>query len=193
MLPISLLPQVLCKLVGRRTRRVGIHQIVIALFGSSLLMAQNTGTTNVNVTVSPEASIVINTATTNLAAASTFANYTGSTSFTYKVRTTASTGSGNIQLEVASDFSPANGPSVANPPSASDRLSYVCTVASPGTGCSGTQNASTTMQTSVASFGAGAYSAAAGNSGSIAWTLTNDPLYKPNTYTAVVTFTISAT
>jgi hypothetical protein len=45
----------------------------------------------------------------------------------------------------------------------------------------------------VATFGAGASSAVAGNSGSVAWTLTNDPLYHTGAYSATVTFTISAT
>jgi hypothetical protein len=181
---------------SKRSHSLIIRSFYIAigtLFVSFGLWAQNTGTTNISVTVSPEASIVINTSTTSLAAATTFANYTGSTAFTYKVRTSAASGSGNIQLEVSSDFTPGNGPSVASPPSAGDRLSYVCTVAAPATACSGSQNASTITQTPVASFGAGVASAASGNSGTVSWSLTNDPVYKPNSYAAVVTFTISAT
>lgn len=161
--------------------------------GSIAAFSQTTGTSNVTVSVAPEASISINTPTSTLSASSSFADFTGATAFTYKLRTSASTGSGNIQLEVTTDFSPANGPSVASPLTGSDRLSYTCTVASPGTGCSGSQTASTTTQTPVATFGADAHTAVAGNSGSITWNLTNDPQYKPNTYTAVVTFTISAT
>ena len=146
-----------------------------------------------NVTILPEAAITINTATTSLTAGTPFANYTGTTNFTYKIRTTPTTGNGNVQLEVTTDFSPANGPSVGSPPSGSDRLSYTCTVASPGTACSGSINSSTSATTSVATFGADAHSATAGNSGSVAWTLTNDAAYKAGSYTAVVTFTISAT
>jgi hypothetical protein len=94
---------------------------------------------------------------------------------------------------VTTDFSPSGGPSVANPPTAGDALTYSCTVSTPGTPCSGTQTASTTSSTPVASFGANARSDRAGNSGSVAWTLTNDPLYETGSYSAVVTFTVSAT
>jgi hypothetical protein len=45
----------------------------------------------------------------------------------------------------------------------------------------------------VATFGAGSSSANAGNSASTTWSLTNDPLYKTGSYSATVTYTISAT
>jgi hypothetical protein len=76
-------------------------------------------------------------------------------------------------------------------PNAGDSLTYTCTVAAPGTACSGSQTASTTASTPVASFGADAH--ATGNAGSVAWSLTNDPLYPTGSYSATVTFTISAT
>jgi hypothetical protein len=152
-----------------------------------------TGTTTVSVSVSAEASLQVNTATTTLTSASIFGNYTGTTSLTYKIRTTQSTGTGAITLHVTSDFSPANGPSVATPPTAGDTLAYTCTVASPGTACSGSQTSSTSTSTGVGTFGAGASSALAGNSASVAWTLANDPVYKTGSYTATVTFTVSAT
>ncbi len=153
-----------------------------------------TGTTTVSVTVGAEAAIRIDTSTTTLTtAATTFAAYTGTTSLTYKIRTTQSTGTGAITSRVTTDFAPTGGPSVATPPTAGDLLQYTCTIASPGTACSGTQTASTSADTSVATFGADARSALAGNSGSVAWTLTNDPVYKTGTYTATVTFTMSTT
>lgn len=147
-----------------------------------------------SVTIQPEAAIRIDTAVTTLTSTGTsFSNYTGTTAYTYKIRTLASGGSGTIQLQVTADFSPANGPSVASPPTAGDQLTYTCTVASPGTACTGTQVASTTAATSVATFGAAASSVAAGNTGSLSWTLTNDPLYRTGSYTATTTLTISAT
>ena len=129
-----------------------------------------------------------------LAAGTTFnSNYTGTTSLTYKVRTTKVGGSGAITLKVTTDFGPAGGPSVATPPTAGDTLAYTCTLTSPGTACSGSQTASTAAGTPVGTFGADAKSASAGNGGTVAWTLTNDPQYSTGTYTAIVTFTISAT
>jgi len=153
-----------------------------------------TGTTQLQVTVGPEAALLINTATTALTTPGTvFTDYTGTTSFSYKIRTNSGTHGGNITLEVTTDFAPAGGPSVGTPPSAGDTLTYTCTVAAPGTGCSGTVTASTTAATSVATFGASAHSAKAGNAGSTAWDLTNDPTYVVGTYNATVTYTISLT
>ncbi len=152
-----------------------------------------TGTTSVSVTVAAEAAIRIDTSTTTLTQGAVFANFTGTTNFTYKVRTTAATGAATIQLQVTSDFAPGGGPSVASPPSAGDALTYTCTVSAPATACSGAQTSSTASVTGVATFGAGATSAVSGNSGSVAWTLTNDPRYATGAYAATVTFTISAT
>jgi hypothetical protein len=129
-----------------------------------------------------------------LAALGTIFNpYTGTTNLTYKIRTTQSTGTGNVTLKVTSDFSPANGPSVTTPPSAGDALTYTCTATAPATGCSSATTASTASATSVATFGAGASSANAGNAASTVWSLTNDPVYHTGSYTATVTYTISAT
>ena len=155
-----------------------------------------TGTTNLVLTVGPEAAISISTATTNLTTStSTFANpFIGTTNFTYKIRTTKVGGTGNVTAYVSSDFSngSSNQPSVANPPTG-DSLTYTCTVAAPGTACGSAQTATTVAAsaTPVASFGADAH--ATGNTGSVNWSLTNDPLYPTGTYNATVTFTISAT
>jgi len=153
-----------------------------------------TGTTTLSMTVAAEAALQVTTTTTTLAATGSIFNaYTGTTNLTYKIRTTQSTGTGTLTLKVTSDFSPANGPSVATPPSAGDALTYTCVAAAPATACSGSITASTTAQTSVATFGAGASSANAGNTASTAWSLTNDPIYQTGAYSATATYTISAT
>jgi hypothetical protein len=177
------------------TKRNYLITLAAALVASPMYAQfASTGTTTLSVTVSAEAALQVTTSTTTLAATGTIFNpYTGTTNLTYKIRTTQSTGTGTLTLKVTSDFSPANGPSVATPPSAGDALTYTCTVAAPGTGCSGSLTASTTASTSVATFGAGASSANAGNSASTAWSLTNDPVYKTGSYSGTVTYTISAT
>jgi hypothetical protein len=153
----------------------------------------STGATTMSVAVGAEAGLTVNTGTSTLASAGTnFSTYTGTTSLTYFIRTTPSTGTGSIVLQVTTDFSPAGGPSVASPPTTGDALTYNCTVSSPGTACTGPLTAKTGSTTNVATFGGDAHSAFAGNSASVAWSLTNDPLYKVGTYTATVTFTISA-
>ncbi len=166
---------------------------ILSLSISAHAQFAGTGTTTVSVTVGAEAAIQVNTATTTLTNVGTiFNNYTGSTSLSYKIRTTKVGGSGSITLKVTSDFAPAGGPSVAVPPTAGDALSYTCTAAAPGTACVGSITSSTAASTSVATFGADAHSANAGNAASVNWTLTDDPTYQTGSYSGTVTFTISA-
>lgn len=169
--------------------------LMLLLFVVSTGYAQsNTGTTTVQVTVGAEASLTVASPTALTAVGTVFNNYTGSTVVTYFVRTTQSTGSGTITLKVTTDFSPANGPSVTTPPTAGDALKYTCTATGPATACTGSQTASTSSTTSVATFGADAHTTTAGGStATTSWTLTNDPVYKTGTYSATVTYTISAT
>ena len=182
--------------MGRNTM-AGLFKLAVgAGFGLAAMSGQSfgpTGTTALTVTVGVEARISVTNATTTLSDGSAFSNFTGVTNLLYKIRTAPSTGTGSITAQVTTDFSPAGGPSVASPPTAGDTLTYTCTVSAPGSACSGSQTASTTVATPVATFGADAHSAAAGNSASVDWTLTNDPVYKAGTYSATVTFTISAT
>ena len=152
------------------------------------------GTTTMSLTVGAEAALQVSTGTTTLTNVGTIFNaYTGTTNFSYLVRTTKTGGTGTITLEVTSDFSPASGPSVATPPTAGDALTYACTVAAPATACTGSVTSSTSAATSVATFGANAHSAMAGNAGSVAWNLSDDPTYQTGAYSATVTLTISAT
>lgn len=168
------------------------------LLAAAICHAQNPTTTaasTLSVSVGPEAAIAINSgATTTFTEGSgSFADYTATTGFTYWIRTSQSSGTGAITLKISSDFSPAGGPSVTTPPTAGDALTYTCTVASPGSGCSSAQTASTASSTTVANFGANATSAKGGNaSNSVTWDLTNDPAYAQGSYNATATFTISA-
>jgi len=172
---------------------VAVALLLMSPLGHAQGLGTPTVTNQVTVTVNSEAALTIGASATNLTSLGTnFSDYTGTTPFTYFIRTTNSTGTGFIKLQVTTDFAPAGGPSVGTPPSASDTLSYTCTVSNPGTACSGSQISATASQTSIATFGANAHSAKVGNSASVNWTLTNDPLYTTGSYTAVVTYTISA-
>ncbi len=166
---------------------------VACLLNTAQAQFAPTGTTTVSVTIGAEASLQVNTSTTTLSASGIFAGFTGTTNLTYKIRTTQSSGSGSITLKVTTDFSGTGGPSVASPPSGGDTLAYTCTVSAPGTACSSSQTSSTTASTPVATFGAGASSAIGGNTSSVSWTLTDDPVYKTGSYTATITFTVSST
>lgn len=182
-------------------RKITLTIAILALC-STIGLAQTwntTGTSTLSVQVPVEAAISIDaaSATTNLTTTgTTFANpFTGTTNFHYKIRTSKSGGTGNIQLYVSTDFNcTLGGPCITTPPTAGDALTYTCTVSAPGSACGSTQTAAvgSSNATPVASFSADAKSTAAGNTGSVGWSLTNDPQYSTGTYTAVVTFTISA-
>jgi hypothetical protein len=151
------------------------------------------------VQVNAEASLTINTGTTNLTAAgTTFNNYTGTTNLTYYIRTKVLLGSGSIVLQVTTDFACGGAaPCVGTPPSPGDVLQYTTSGNQPGSNGTATyyatpQTASTGSQTNVAAFSTDARSAKTGNTAAVAWTLTNDPKYQTGTYTATVNFTISA-
>ena len=168
--------------------------LLLGTLGSTSLFAQfgPTGTTSVQVTVVAEAGIQIDTATTTLTTGGLFSDYTGTTNYTYKTRTSTGGGAGTITLNLAGDFSPATGPSVA-----SGDLTYNCSLTAPVTGtgiaCSGPITAATT-NTNVATFGVNTHSLGAGTgSNAVDWILTNDPAYETGAYSATATFTISAT
>jgi len=168
--------------------------LLLAAASAFAQLGATTGTTTLSVGVVAEAGLTVNTATTTLASTGTnFSTYTGTTNLTYYIRTTPTTGAGSIVLKVTTDFAPTGGPSVTTPPTTGDKLTYNCTVSSPGTACTGPLTASTASTTNVGSFVAGSKSTYAGNTASVAWSLTNDPQYTVGTYTATVTFTISAT
>ena len=172
-------------------RAIIIACVLLALAG----MAQaQSNTTSLQLTVGPEAALTVTTGTTNLATTGTNFTipYTGTTNFTYQIRTSKTSGTGTITSIVTTDFGPAGGPSVTTPPTTGDALTYTCTISAPGTACSA-QTASHTAATPVATFGAAASSAKAGNTGSVAWSLTDDPVYATGAYAATVTYTISAT
>jgi len=169
----------------------------IMLLAASMSYAQTspTATANLSVTVGAEAAIVVNSSPA-FASTGIFGNYTSTTALTYYVRTITS---GTITVEITTDFSTGGsggGPSVANPPTSGDLLTYTCTAAAPVTGtatpCSSAQTASTILATNVVTFGTTTQSAKVGDATTTSWTLVNDPAYKAGSYTAVATYTIAA-
>jgi len=126
--------------------------------------------------------------------ATKFSTFTGTLSVSYRARTT-STGGGSITVQVSSDFTPAGGPSAA-----SGALTYTCSGANLGTGCSGTQTASTTLQTPVLTVptsactgGGGTCSSQDPNSVTLNLSVPDNSTYSTGTYSASLKFVISAT
>ena len=130
-----------------------------------------------------------------------FNTFTGSLVVQYRARTSQSAGSGSLTVRATADFTPAGGPSIAVPPTAGDALAYTCSSATLGAACSGVRTVSTSTATNVVTIGAGSCTGASPcpsntvdpNTVNLSFTLTNDPKYKTGSYSATLTFTISAT
>jgi hypothetical protein len=115
---------------------------------------------------------------------------TGSLTVSYWARTSA-TGGGSITVQANSDFSPPGGPSIGG-------VMYVCSGATLGSGCSGTQTLAVAMQTPLVSLpggvctgGSGTCSAQDPNTVVLNFSALNKPQHKTGTYSAPITFTIS--
>jgi len=164
----------------------------LLLLGSSMSYAQivSVPTTTLNLTVGAESAIIVGS-TPGFSTSTAFAAYNTSTPFTYYIRTSGS-GAGAITVKFTGDWSGTAGPKIVGPPTAGDYLSYVNTVSLPGSaGAAGNVTALNNAY-SVASFASGAASAIGGNTGSVAWSLVNDPNYAQGSYNITATFTISA-
>ena len=162
--------------------------LLVALSMAASAVAQSTGTTTLSVTVGAAAQITVSTSNTSLTSSGTvFQPYTGTTTFSYKIRTSTSGGAGSVTVQITSEFSPTTGPD------ADDDLSFTCGGTGAGTKCSGSQDASTSTAKNAITFGADAHSANSGDTGTLSWRLQNQPQYETGSYSATATFTISAT
>jgi hypothetical protein len=187
--------------VLRACSRRRIVLAIFVVFFPMTLQAQTT-TQTLQANIAPLGGLfTISSSVTFTKVGTVFNSYTGGpVNIQYRIRTTQATGSGTITMKVTSDFAPANGPSVANPPTAGDKLTYTCSGATLGTNCTGAITASTTTATSVVAIPASSCTGSSPcspatpdpNTVNVNFTLTNDPKYKVNSYSATVTWTISA-
>jgi len=156
----------------------------LALAPAAFCQVNDSGVSTLSINVGPEASFTSNTPTASFSGDTKFGAKTATSNFSYKIRTSQTTGSGSITVLVTA-FG-ANGPALSD-------LTYGCSVVSPATGCgSSGVTVDTETGTSVATFNSDAHSANAGDSGSVNWTLVDRPDVKTGTYTSTATFTISA-
>ena len=156
-----------------------------------LLGATGSTTQTLSATIDAIGKVSVPSSLTLTSAGTTFVAYSGNLSVSYKARTTTS---GSLTLKATADFSPAGGPSIT-----SGQLTYTCSAASLGAACSGTQTVSTASPTNVVTLGAnvctgggGSCSSTNPNSVQSTFTLLNNPAFKTGTYSATLTFTISA-
>jgi hypothetical protein len=183
------------KIFRLKTRPTLLAAVIALLLLPSFSRAQNTTTQTLEATIVPLGGLFTFISPLTLArTGGSFNGFSGSMILSYRARTSRGSGEGTITVKATVDFTPAGGPSIASPLTSGDALSYTSTVASPGTAASAQTVAALATSYPVATFGAGASSAIAGNTAnSVAWSLTNDPTYAQGSYSVTVTFTISAT
>ena len=115
----------------------------------------------------------------------------GSITLGYWARTSTATGS-SLTVQASSEFSPSGGPSISD-------VTYLCSGATLGTSCSGTQTLAIPTQTAVVALpgsactgGGYACSTAEPNTVQLTLTAPDKPHFKTGTYSAPILFTISA-
>ena len=197
----------LLKTLRRSTKCLAAWMAVVALLMLPVYAQAQTTTANISLTTLAAGKISVAPATISLTNSSgtAFGNYTTATPtsvvVSYWIRT-RSAGTGTVTVYASADFTPAGGPSIASPPTAGDALTYTCTGATLGTGCSSALTVTTVSgsATNVVSIGAlactgggGSCSTAIPNTVNLGFALTNDYKYKTGTYTATLRFTISET
>jgi hypothetical protein len=152
-------------------------------------IASTTQTLSVNVGANGKLSVP---ATATLRAVDTRfgGSLSGTLTVSYWARTSTG-GGGSITVQAGSDFSPTGGPSVSS-------VTYLCSGATLGTGCSGSQTLATSTQTplvalpgSACTGGGGGCSTQEPNTVLLTLSAPDKPHYKTGTYSALITFTIS--
>jgi hypothetical protein len=177
--------------------------IVVGLAPMKVHAQTTLGTQTLNLITQPDGLLYgFPTSVTLSKVGTVFNKFTGTVTIQYRARTTASTGTGSITVKASADFVCASGgPCIATPPTAGDSLTYTCTSATVGSNCSGTQTVSTTAATNVVTAipagtctgGGSPCTTADPNTVILNFSLTDDPKYKTGSYSAILTFTISAT
>jgi hypothetical protein len=155
--------------------------------------ASATVTETLSAQISPIGKLSVPASLTLTATGTTFQPYSGAVTISFRVRTTPA-GNGSITVKATGDFSPAGGPTIS-----SGNLTYTCGASTLGSACTGSQTASTTSQTSVATFpgsactgGGGSCSNTDPNTVQVNLILANSPTFTTGTYSASLTFSISA-
>ncbi|HUS05786.1 MAG TPA: hypothetical protein VMZ52_05810 [Bryobacteraceae bacterium] len=117
-------------------------------------------------------------------------DFTGNLTISYWARTSVA-GGGTITVQAGSEFSPAGGPSISS-------VTYLCSGATLGAACSGSQTLATATQTPIVTLPSGACTGGGGpcstqepNTVQLSVTSPDKPQYKTGTYSALITFTIS--
>jgi hypothetical protein len=141
-------------------------------------------TSNISVTIGAEAQFAASIADVNLVHSGAFTDFTGVTSYGFKLRTSASGGSGTVTVSVAEFTGTGTLPAVAAD------LSITTATVSDGVGITSATALAANAAKTVATFGPDTHATA--GTGQVNWKLLDDPNYSTGSPTTVVTYTISA-
>ena len=150
-----------------------------------------TTTQTISANVSPYGKLSLPASVTLRSSDSRFGgNLAGTLMVSYWART-SSAGGGSITVQATSNFSPSGGPSISD-------VTYLCSGATLGAGCSGSQTLATSLATPAVSLASGACtgggstcSTAEPNTVQLTLSAPDKPRYKTGSYSAQITFTIS--
>ena len=158
----------------------------IAAAALAIVPAAFAETSILSITVGPEASFA-SIGHVTLTNSTPFADYRGSTTYSYKIRTTEASGSGSITVVVtAFTGTSAVVPQVAD-------LKFGCVDAATTGECNGQGNQAVTTGTkTVTTFPAGFHSSESGNTATVDWKLHDNTAVRTGSYSSTATFTISA-
>jgi hypothetical protein len=172
--------------------RAAAKQVLLAFLLPVIAMSDmQTATQTMSADILPYGKVSLPSNVTLRAADSRFGeNLTGSLTVSYWARTSTA-GGGSLTVQASSDFSPSGGPSISD-------VTYLCSGATLGAGCSGNQALATSTQTAavvlpagVCTGGGGACSTAEPNTVLLTLSAPDKPHYKTGAYSAQITFTIS--
>jgi hypothetical protein len=151
-------------------------------------------TQTIQLTLSPATKVSAPSSLTLTAPGGAFSNYSGTLTLRYKSRTLPGGAGATITLKANGEFAPVGGPTVAG-----GALTYACSGATLGSGCSGSQTVSSTAQTPVifvppasCTGGGGLCSPGNPNNLNMNMQLSNSPAYRTGSYSTVLTFTVSS-
>ncbi len=186
--------------ISVRTRENSLGLLIVPFslrFGLVLLLLPALGLGDIQTTtqslspnISPAGKLFVPGGVTLTSSNTHFGAFHGSLLLSYWARTSDG-GAGSVVVQANSEFVPTGGP-MAN------SVTYLCSGATFGTACSGTQTIQTTSQTSIVALpsgmctgGGGACSGSDPNTVELDFQMPNQPHYKTGSYSVQLTFTIS--
>ena len=151
-------------------------------------------TQSIQLTLAPATKLSAPSSLTLTAPGGPFNNFSGNLVLSYKSRTLPGSAGATITVKANSEFTPTGGPKLST-----GDLTYTCSGASLGTGCSGSQTVSSTAQTAVVTVPAGSCTGGGGlcspsnpNTVTLNFQLANSPNHQAGSYSTTLMFSVSS-